>query len=159
MSLESDVEDGEWFRCPDFGREFIPPLRCPNFAEQALFALSDGGTSWPADVVEWSALCVVWPVFGGLESDAGRNRKPVEVTEDITSYKHRAPALNSSIQKTFKNLNLLWTYYQTNELSYLKHVIAGWLSVGWRPRARLVFEALKTWTGNCELRSYCNCKC
>ena len=26
MSLESFAEDGEWFCCPDIGREFIPPL-------------------------------------------------------------------------------------------------------------------------------------
>lgn len=52
MCLESFAEDGERFCCPDIGREF---------AELALFALSDGRTSGPADVVERKCLC--WGVW------------------------------------------------------------------------------------------------
>ena len=66
-----------------------------NFAEQALFALSDGGTSQPADVDEGSVLtdqflevdrCSSFDGLEGhhhhLELDAGWKRKPVEVTEE-----------------------------------------------------------------------------
>ena len=30
MSIESFVDDGEWFCSPDIGRKFFPPLRCQN---------------------------------------------------------------------------------------------------------------------------------
>ena len=61
MSLESIAEDAEWFRCPDIYRELVDHWgakteKSHNFAERALFALSEGGTSRPADVEEWSAL-------------------------------------------------------------------------------------------------------
>ena len=55
MCFESFVEDGEWICCLDIGREFVSGARTEmsrNFAEQALLALSDGGTGWLADVVE-----------------------------------------------------------------------------------------------------------
>ena len=62
-------------------------------AEQVLFALSGGSTSWPADVVEQSACpgalvdgCRSTDSFEGqhyrLQLDVGCNRKPVEVTEE-----------------------------------------------------------------------------
>ena len=70
-----------------------------NFAEWALFALSDGVNNQPVDVEErcscwglWSDQCLEVDgcssvdVLEGqhqcLESDAGRNRKSVEVTEE-----------------------------------------------------------------------------
>ena len=72
ISLESLAEDGKRLRRPDTGREFIPPLRLQNreelwLAVWPLLAISDGGTSQPADVVERSAWLShsVWPVFGG----------------------------------------------------------------------------------------------
>ena len=65
--------DDLWLCCPDTGREIVPPLRRLNRQESLLcwptllFALSDGGTSRPADVLEWSArtgLCGLTCVSG-----------------------------------------------------------------------------------------------
>ena len=71
VSLGSFTEDGKWLCFPDIGQLFIPALRVRteksrDFAEQPLFALSYGGTSRPADVVEQSALtgtCGLTSVF------------------------------------------------------------------------------------------------
>ena len=51
--------------CPDAGLDSVPPLRLQNREEwwllwAALFALSAGGTSRPADVAECSVLWAVW---------------------------------------------------------------------------------------------------
>ena len=100
MSLESFAEDGEWLCCPDVGWEFVPPQtpkqRRVALRWAALFALSDGVTSRPADVGEQSAhagTCGL-PVFGGrqvqfidvydrAELDVGCSRKPLEATEEL----------------------------------------------------------------------------
>ena len=63
MSLESFVENGELFCWHSVGSSFhhwgAKTEKCGNFAERALFARSDGGTSRPADVEEQSALAGV----------------------------------------------------------------------------------------------------
>ena len=65
MSLESHAEAGERLCSPDIGRELVPLLRCQNkkschFVVRPLLALSDGGTSRPAEVVERSTQAGVW---------------------------------------------------------------------------------------------------
>ena len=63
-----------------------------DFAERALFPHSNVGTSRPADIVERSAhagacdlisVCQQTDPVPLKESDAGRNRKPMEVTEQL----------------------------------------------------------------------------
>ena len=94
MSLESFVEDGELFHCPNkVGSSFhhwgAKTERSCYLTERVLFALSNGGTSRPADVVEQSAGLNGCSSVDGLdgkhhylELDAGCNRKPMEVTEE-----------------------------------------------------------------------------
>ena len=104
VNLESFAEAGEWFCSSDIGLKFVPLLRC-HILKRVATSLSElclhSGMAVPAS---WCsrAKCSrrgVWPdqclVLDGcssvdglesqhhrLESDAGRNRKPVEVTEE-----------------------------------------------------------------------------
>ena len=105
MNLESFAEGCEWFRCPDIGHEFIPPLKLQNRGESWLRRAGFFCSQWwlyqPAS---WCsrAKCSGWDVWSDqclevdgcssidglegqhhrLELDAGRNRKPVEVMEE-----------------------------------------------------------------------------
>ena len=66
MILESFTVDGEWLRCPDIGREFVPPLRCQSREKSQLHWV--GFVCLQRWQHQWSAYAGAW----GLTSVLGK---------------------------------------------------------------------------------------
>ena len=65
MSFKSSAETGQQLWDPDIGRELKTEKSC-NFADRLLFALRDGETRSPAEVVQqsdWAGVCALTNVW------------------------------------------------------------------------------------------------